>query len=238
MRKRPLSLTFFSFFMVGVFFSLPLQAIYQQDLENLIRSLTLLNIMVALLCLLSAIAAYCAHKSIRYLLPITIVTVIFNNWWVGYVGFNYNLTQTSIASLSFIALCSLLLERNSFQVLSNPKLKWWNIAVRQKTQIPVTLALLHGETLLKKSFDISESGIFLQGLEKAEFERLRVGEKLRLCLHFGKILKIRCSAKIVRKTEALGIYPSGIGFQFEESDEKIRAAIRNLSQASTAIVGL
>ena len=102
MKQRPLSITLFCLFMIGVCISLPLQAIYQQDFESLFRSLTSLNIAVAILCFLNALAAYNVHISFRYLLPLTFVTVIFNNWWVGNVGLNYDASQTTAASFGFM----------------------------------------------------------------------------------------------------------------------------------------
>lgn len=218
--------------MLGIFISFPLQVIYLQDAESLFQSLTSLNIAVAFLCLFTAISAYNVHKTFHFLIPVTFAAVIFNNWWVGYVGLNYSLTETSVASLIFVIFCALLLEKNAFKVLRNPQLKWWNIAVRRQTEIPVSLFFSRGETLIKKSFDISESGLFLHGLETNELERLIVGEKLNLCMHFGKILKIRCDAKIVRKNEARGIYPGGVGLRFEEMDAQIKSAIKKLSEPS------
>ena len=232
MRRRPMALTFFSFVMGVIFFNLPLQAIYLQDFENVLQSMTWLNIIVAVFCLLTAIASYNTHKSIRFLLPTTVASVIYNNWWVGHVGLNYSATETSAASLSFVIFCTILLEPNTFKVLHNPKLKWWNVPVRKQTEIPVSLILLRGDTLMKKSFDISESGLFLQGLEKQELEGLKIDEILTVCMHFNKILKVRCSAKIVRKAEANGIYPSGIGLQFFENSPMIRTTMRQLTESN------
>lgn len=233
MRKRPLALSLFSFILLGIAISLPIQAIYIQDIENLFQSLTFLNIFVMLLCTLTAVSAFKVHKSVRYLLPVTLVTVIFNNWWVGYVGFNFDPLQTSFASLGFVSLCAVLLEKNAYSVLRNPKLKWWEVATRAKAEIPVSVFPIRGEALNKTSFDISESGIFLQGLEKDELERLNVGEELSVCLHFDRILKIRCSAKIVRKSDASGIYPPGVGLQFSSTNTQIKSALKNLSQTNT-----
>ncbi|MEK6627009.1 MAG: PilZ domain-containing protein [Bdellovibrionota bacterium] len=232
MRKRPLALLLFSICMMTIALSLPLQVVYLQDVESLFQMLTWLNIFIMALCVATAVAVFKLHKSFHYLLPITIAAVIFNNWWVGYVGFNYNLTETSIASLSFLILCSVLLEKKAIKVLRSPKLKWWDVPLRSKIEIPVSLSpSLRGQVLIKKSFDISESGFFLQGLEKSEFDSLNVGEKFGVCLHFSKILKIRCEAKIVRKSAQNGSYPSGIGLQFEKIDAQIKSTIKQLSQS-------
>lgn len=233
MRTMPKALFLFSLCMMGVAIGLPIQSVYLQDFENMFQTLTLLNIFIMITSAMTAVAAFKAHKSFRYLLPITIVAVVFNNWWVGYVGFNFNLLETSAASLSFLVLCSVLLEKNTFKVLCNPKLKWWHVPLRSKIAIPVTLAPLRGPVLTKKSFDISESGFFLQGLEKEEFERLNVGEKFSVCFCFSRIIKVRCAAKVVRKCTENGSYPSGVGLQFEGLTSQIKSAIKNLSRVNS-----
>lgn len=232
MRKRPLALFLFSLSMMSIAMSLPIQVVYLQGFESMFQMLTWLNIFIIFICAITAVAAYNLHKSFLYLLPVAVTTIIFNNWWVGHVGFNFDLSQTSIASLGFLLLCTLLLEKKTYKVLCNPKLKWWNNPIRSKIEIPMTLSpLLRGPDLQKNSFDISESGFFLQGLEMEELERLKVGEKFCVCFYFRKILKIRCEAKIVRKSAGKGNYPAGIGLQFEGLDGKIKAVIRRVTEA-------
>lgn len=231
MRKRPFSLLVFSILMVIIAISLPLQVIYLQDFENLFQSLTILNILIMFQCVLTGIAAYKLHKSFYFLLPLVIMSVLYNNWWVGSVGIYFNLFETSLASFGFLGLCTLLLEKNTFKVLCNPKLKWWDMSQRTQIEIPVLLSpTLRGDALIKKSFDISESGFFLQGLENEEFDRIKIGEKFSVCFYFTRILKIRCAAKIVRKTSKNGTYPAGIGLQFVGIDEQIKANIKKLCQ--------
>lgn len=231
MRTRPKALLVFSICMMGVALSLPLQAAYIEDFENIFRTLTQLNIVIMILCATSAVAAFNAHKSLRLLLPLAAATVVFNNWWVAYVGFHFDTTDTLFASLGFLGICSVLLEKKTSMVLANPRLKWWNVALRAKIEIPISLTPpLRGQPLLKKSFDISESGFFVQGLAQEELERLSVGEKFNVCLHFSRILKIRCIAKIVRKCNEHGSYPSGVGLQFEKIDSQIKSAIKRLSR--------
>lgn len=236
MKKRPVALSLFCFLLLAIAISLPMQAIYIQDVENLFQSLTFLNIFVMLLCTLTAVSAFKVHSSFKYLLPLTITTVLFNNWWVGYVGFHFDPLQTSFASLCFVSVCSVLLEKNTYKVLSNPKLKWWEVAQRAQAEIPVSVFPIRGEALNKTSFDISETGIFLQGLDQNELERLNVGEELNVCLHFDRILKIRCSAKIVRKSTAAGIYPPGVGLQFSNTNAQIKSALKSLSQVQHSLI--
>ena len=227
MKTRPFAITLFSILLISVGLSIPLQALFLQNFENLFRSLTVLNEVTAGLCLLTAFTIYHVHKSFRFLLPLTFVTVIFNNWWVGHVGFDFSLNETTLASFAFAGICCSLLEKNSFNVLRNPKLKWWHVPLRKKLDIPVSLKKFRGGTQIKRAFDISESGLFLQDLQKEDFKNYQVGERIELDLHFNEILKIRCEAKIVRKTHRLGIYPAGIGLQFSD-DRQIKSTIKRL----------
>lgn len=228
MKSRPLAITIFSLILLGVGLSVPLQAAYLENFDNVFRSLTVLNLVMAGLCLMTAIAVFTVHSSFKYLLPVTIATVVFNNWWVGHVGLDFTMMETAAASFAFAALCCSLLEKNAFSVLRNPKLKWWNVAVRKKISIPVTLKKLRGKALDIRAFDISESGMFLQDVGKEEFRHYEVGERIEIDLHFNEILKVRCEAKVVRKTHRQGIYPAGIGLQFTEKNRQTKSTLQRL----------
>lgn len=228
MKSRPLAITIFSLLLLAVGLSVPLQAAYLENFDNVVRSLTVLNLLMAGLCLVTAAAVFTVHRSYKYLLPLTFVTVVFNNWWVGYVGFDFSMLETTGASIAFAALCITLLEKNAFTVLRNPKLKWWNVAARKQINIPVTLKKLRGKPLDIRAFDISESGMFLQDVGKEDFRNYEVGERLEIDLHFNEILKIRCEAKIVRKTHRQGVYPAGIGLQFTEKNRQTKATLQKL----------
>jgi hypothetical protein len=228
MKSRPLAITIFSLTLLAVGLSVPAQAAYLESFDNFFRSLTVLNAVMAALCVLTAAAVFTVHNSLRVLLPLTFATVVFNNWWVGYVGFDFSMMQTTAASFGFAALCCSLLEKNAFSVLRNPKLKWWNVAARKKVSIPVTLKKLRGKALDIRAFDISESGIFLQDVDKDEFRNYEIGERIEVDLHFNEILKVRCEARVVRKTHRQGMYPAGMGLQFTEKNRETKSTLQRL----------
>ncbi|MGZ3690737.1 MAG: PilZ domain-containing protein, partial [Pseudobdellovibrio sp.] len=211
MKTRPFAITFFSLVLIAAGLGIPLQTLYLDHSENFFRSLTFLNIAVAGLCWITAAAVFRVHQSFKYLVPVTLAAVIFNNWWVGYVGFDYTMTETTLASFAFAAFCCSLLEEKARMVLKNPKLKWWHVAERKKLLIPVSLKKLRGQAVETRAFNISESGLFLQDLAKDDFKNYQVGEKIELNLHFNEILKLKCEAKIVRKTPQQGKHPAGLG---------------------------
>ncbi len=216
MNRRPLALTVFACSMVGIAFSIPIQAGLLQDFEHITANLTWLNILVMSLCISLAWATLQAHWSVRILLPLTFATVVFNNWWVGFVALDFNLLQTSLASLGFVALSGMLLEKKALEVLKNPSLKWWNRAPRNQVAVPVILSpWLRGPTLHKQSFDLSDTGLFVQGLQGDEFTSLNLGERFEARLDLVGQAEIHCTVRVVRKTKGAGMYPAGIGLTFE-----------------------
>lgn len=205
-----------------------MQAVDFENYENVLQSLTVLNGLVASLCIATALAIYNLHKSFRFLLPLTLSTIVFNNWWVGNTGFDFSLNETTLASLIFAGLGCILLEKNSFKLLRNPKLKWWNVPARKKTAMPVSLSKLRGGFLEKKAFDISESGMFIPMQEGDDFKNYQVGERIELNLHFNLILKVRCEARIVRMSPRHGNYPTGLGLQFIDMNRVDKSIIKKL----------
>ena len=216
MTRRPLALTLFATAMLIVCFSIPLQAGWLQDIDHLTQSLTWLNILVMILCASLAWATLKAHWSVRLLLPVTVMTVIFNNWWVGHVSLDFSMAQASFASFGFVSLSGILLQKEALEVLRNPKLKWWDRSPRGQIEIPVILSpWLRGTALHKKSFDLSDTGLFVQNLLEEEFLSLKLGERFEVRLLLEGQCEIHCTALLVRKTTGAGVYPQGVGLAFE-----------------------
>jgi hypothetical protein len=239
MRQRPWALKLFAFLMMAVALSFPVQAALLQDPANLLKSLTWLNILVAFLCAGLAWSAFHVHRSLRYLLVITLAAVIFNNWWVGHVGLDFNWIQTTLASLGFASLYGFLLEKKTYQVVSDPKRKWWSVAPRKQLAVPVILSpWRRGDKIHKTSFDVSDSGIFVQGIQDDEMTQYKIGEKFEIRMQLDALSEINCSAKLVRMTPGQGHYPPGIGFCFEGLDETQKELLKKLSQQRTGLDGL
>ncbi len=167
MHRRPWTFTVFAVLMIGVALGFPVQVAYLQDVTEILRSLTWLNISIMTLSVTTAWAALIAHPILRALIPLNLGFIIINNWWVGHVGLDFNLVETTLASLGFLALHGVLLEKNSYRVLMNPKLQWWTRPVRNQIHVPVVLfPWASGNPLRKASFDISETGVFVTGFEE------------------------------------------------------------------------
>ena len=230
MNRRPLALTCFSIALVLVAVSIPVQASLLQGFSQLMQTITWLNILVMGACLITAWSALRAHWSLRILLPSTVATVLFNNWWVGHVALDFSMTQASFASFGFIAISGLLTEKRTLSVIKNPKLKWWDRSPRNQLEVPVVLSpWLRGATLHKKSFDISETGLFVQGLKQEESVPLKLGERFEIRLHLEGHGEIHCTAKLVRKTQGSGAYPAGVGLIFEGLSPLEKQSLKRVS---------
>ncbi len=232
MNRRPLALTIYSVVLILIAFSIPIQTGFLQDFSQLAQNLTWLNVVVMGLCCTLAWVSLRAHWSLRILLPLTAATVLFNNWWVGHVGLDFSMTQASFASFGFMALNGILMEKNTLQVLKNPRLKWWDRSPRNQLEVPVVLSpWLRGPTLHKKSFDLSETGLFIQGLQPQELMSLKLGERFQIRLHIEGHSEIYCTAKLIRKTDGAGVYPAGAGMIFEGLSAVEKQSLKKISSA-------
>ena len=229
MRQRPWPLYIFAFALWGQALSFPLQLawIYEVPLTEfaeLWRLLSNLNVATMALMIITGFAAFKVSRATLVLVPITAAVVIFNNWWVGYVGTTYSLWQTGLASLAFLALSILPLQGKSLAVLKNPALRWWRVAQRVQMRAPVLILdsplnlddldwLSGPDPLRATTFDMSKSGAFLQVPKKVHMS-LEVGDEMQLKIQLSEDREMFRRARVVRKASARGSYPDGIGVQF------------------------
>ncbi len=226
MRRKPWPLNLYAFVLLGIALSFPVQLawLYEvplSEIRELGRLLTDLNMLTMTLLFASSVAALKGSKATLYLAPLTAVAVVFNNWWVGYVGSDFSMWQTALASAAFLALSYVPFHGKVFAALKNPQMQWWRSAPRVQIEAPVFILdsrlnqewLSDPDPIEAKTFDLSTTGAFLT-----------VPTALRLGVEVGDIMqvKIRLSdqpelvkkAKVVRKASARGSYPDGIGVQF------------------------
>lgn len=231
MNHRPWAFSVFAVFMLGVAIGFPIQVAYLQDVTEILRSLTWLNVAIMALSVTTAWAALIAHPSLRLLMPLNFALIVLNNWWVGHVGLDFDLAQTTLASAGFLSLHAVLLHRDSRRVLRNPRLQWWTRPVRSQVNVPVILfPWANGAPLRKASFDISETGIFVTGFDGSELSALQPGERFQLRLSLSGHAVISCTGILVRKSDGAGTYPPGVGFCFENLTWSDRQHLRHLSE--------
>lgn len=228
MIRRPWSLTLFALAMLGIALAMPIQAAYLQNPEEFFLHLSSLNWLVVVFCLASSWSILQAHRSFRFFVPVTLGLVTLNNWWVGSVGLDYDLETTGVATFGFLCVHGVLLEKRARQILRNPELKWWRRSPRKTLVVPIHLFPMAGRKVVQaQSFDISESGVFVQGLHEDQFGRLHVGDRFKVLVALKEDYEVACSGQIVRKCPALGTYPQGIAIRFNDLGWKERRLLRD-----------
>lgn len=231
MSKRPLLLYIIPILLLMTAASIPLQVLYLYEhdlteLTSIIQKISPLNWLSIGLMLFTAHALFSANKSVRFLVPFTIFCVSLNNYFVGQWGNDFSFSQSLFSTLGFALLFAPLLHSSVFQILKNPKHKWWSRSERFKANLPVSLNPFVGQTILANTFDISTTGLFIT-IKSEDLSNLpKVGETLRLSLNFNSMKKIKCEAKVVRIASPSGIYPQGLGLQFIEPNRKLKHDLR------------
>lgn len=218
MKKRPLALTIVAMIFVGIAISLPVQALLLQDPRQFPSSMTLLNWMLMLSLLTSAVLLFDARKGARQALLTSITLMLINNYWVGWVETDYSADQTLLGSCLFLAVCMTLLQKESRWVLSRPKQNWWTIPTRKKIQWEVSLSPFNSQKIFSLStFDASVNGLFIVTEEMTFNEGQRFEILLRTGANQASQL-IRGIGELVRTTKASQSHPAGIGLKFTPKD--------------------
>jgi hypothetical protein len=216
MRKRPKFLLYLALSLIGIVISFPLQIsfIYGHSLFEtaaITAKLSFLNWWVMFISIGTAYLLLQASHHLRWAVPLLMISMVLNNWFVGAVATDYSLVSTSLASAGFLVLMSSVFQSDVRGLMKDPNLRWWLRAERVRVAVPVFIGGLHHTPIRSRSFDISETGVFIP--LRDEFA---VDEALDICIKLGVYTQIRCEGRIVRRQqEASGIYPVGIGIQFE-----------------------
>jgi len=224
MNRRPWSLTLYAVIMFGIAFSFPIQVAYLQDLGQLFKHLTTLNWMVIMICLALAGSALQAHRRVLALSILAMAVMALNNWWVGEVELDYSPEQTQWATYGFLAVHSLFFEQKAWAVLRDQTLRWWQRAPRMRVPLEAMVSPWVGEARKVRLFDISSTGAFIQCSQQMldEFEE---GENMQLRIGLNHYSDLKCTARLIRKSQAKGEYPAGIGVQFDSLSRKQRAQL-------------
>lgn len=231
MRDRPFSLKFVACFYLAVAVGLPLQiaTLYDHgphDLALIAQKMTSLNWSIFALSLLTAMLIWIGHKSVKYLLPLNMLLVALNNWSVSEFGDDYSESLTIASTLLFTMFNSILLFGRGLDVILHPELQWWRVSERVHCQQRALISTNQGELLEAAIFDISKTGLFLEQLNAKLGEALAPGDQVRLGLALaGHEDPLVLNAKVVRKAEATGHYPKGLGLCFESLKLKERLAL-------------
>lgn len=229
MKEKPLFFTLIALFFFGVALCLPLQIafLYDHDLftlsdwSSLWMKVTPLNLVVIAICLINAYLSLYASKALKFTLPIGIVIIAINNFFVSLWGNDYSFSQATSATVAFSLLSYSYIFTSAYDALKNPKLQWWKIPKRYKQNLPVRIEAMNHKKVLTSTFDISKTGTFLSSMTpytKNLMNDLHIGEHINLYISTEKG-DIQVQGRVVRKEfKARGDYPQGMGIEFSHLD--------------------
>jgi hypothetical protein len=239
MRTKPIIFNILALFFLGIAISFPLQIayLYENDLfhwedwKSIMIKMTPLNYAVVFISLTNSILNFKVSPLIKYTLPIGIFITAINNYFVGVWGHDFNLLQTSLATLGLTIVSYSFVFTSSYSLLKNPRSQWWKIPIRYKQSLPVWIESNNKTRVLTSTFDISKTGTFLSDMNqytKNLMEELNIGEHINLYISTQKgDLKIQ--GIVVRKEfRTKGNYPTGMGVQFSTLGILERFKLRGL----------
>ncbi len=219
MVRKPRLFNTMTVILVGLLLAFPVQVMflyghYPWEVMPILAKLSILNWLSMIGCGYTAFCAYTAAPQLRIALPLLTLLIAWNNMIVGYVGYDYNVSTTLLATIIF-ASGNLVFFQTEIQVLmAAPDKRWWLIPSRLKVKIPVFVSPQRSEGFSTDTFDISEGGTFIP-LRSAMASQISNGETLSLSFKLGTFRTLRCDARVVRHQKAKGLYPDGIGVKFE-----------------------
>ncbi|WP_372651391.1 PilZ domain-containing protein [Halobacteriovorax sp.] len=223
MTKRPTLLIFTCLVMIGIIISIPLQILAQTEVTAinyniLLQQITVFNWLVMISCFMTMMFAINGHK----LLPVSVIFLLLsihiNNYFVFKYAVNIDWYIPLIAScLSSILAFSFLLNKNIRYTANNQDKRWWLIPKRHQKTLPIWIVLDDSRCVLAHTFDLSKTGTFIStidGLENKLQSELELGRDVKILIGDKDDIEFHCNASVVRKTQAKGNYPSGIGLHF------------------------
>jgi len=225
--QRPTLFLLLSAVLVVVAMSLPIQAfvIYEHPLAEWAQALgklTSLNWVVFVGTLLAAFSIYRVSAFCPWVMLTLTVLVGLNNFVVGYAAIDYSPEVAWLGTLVFSLLNIPLWLESTRALMIQPELRIWSQAERRRMQVPIVIDVFRKTPLKAETFDLSETGAFIP-LSSAN---LRVDENISVRMTFGAFTHIRCEGRVVRRDEARGRYPAGVGIEFTNLNWRNRRELR------------
>jgi hypothetical protein len=261
MKTRPKELTALALAFLGIALSLPVQIMLlfgdpPWEITAIVTKLAPLNWLIIALSIAMVPLTLRASPLLWITTPLYIASVIWNNWLIASVqGSSGWLSPVHLSSIGLVLLIGGVLFKypSCRTVLLHPSKRWWLTPERKRVDLEARLCPVLGGEISSKTFDLSESGIFVvlddhsqwrgprfRTTTKAPETALRVGSYCWLRVALNDVSALTCTAEIVRKTEPRGIYPAGIGLRFvglTARDKKLLAGfLSNLKPALQAAV--
>mgnify|MGYP001105170313 CR=1 FL=1 len=224
MNKRPKLLIFTSIAMIGIIISIPLQIILQTEATAinyniLFQQITIFNWAVMLFCLTTMSLALNGHKLLSVSVISLVLSIHINNYFVFKYASNIEWYMPLLASsVSSLLAFIFLINKSVRYTAKNQDKRWWLIPKRYQKTLPIWIVLDENQCVLAHTFDLSKTGTFissLDGLENKLQSQLELGKEVKVLIGDKDDIEFHCNASVVRKTEAKGNYPSGVGLHFD-----------------------
>lgn len=227
MQRRPITLIVLALFLACVALSLPAQImlIYGHSLDELgavAGKLTVLNWLVMAGCLTCAGLIANASPHSRRAMALLTGVVALNNFFVGYYATDFSPAVAAFATFTFGLLNAPLWSKPMRELMKHPDRRWWLRSPRHRLSIPVLINSARKIPVRAESFDLSETGLFIPVGDT----HLQVDDRITLRLSFGTFARVRCEGRVVRRANAKGTYPAGVGVEFTGLDWRQKRALR------------
>ncbi|PIK15372.1 PilZ domain-containing protein [Halobacteriovorax sp. JY17] len=224
MRERPRLLIMTCIVLVGIVVSIPLQILLQSDVTAinysiLLNQITIFNWFVILACLSTMVLTINGHKLLGYSIVPLLMAIHINNYFVFKYALHTQWYTPVVASLICTAIAILFMFNKSVRfTMKNQEKRWWLIPKRFQKTLPIWVVLDDNQCVLAHTFDLSKTGTFISTVNGAnqELEReLELGKEVKILIGDKDDVEFHCQASVVRKANAKGNYPSGIGLHFK-----------------------
>jgi hypothetical protein len=219
MKTRPSLIYLHSLIALAIVVGFPAQVIHMFELpmadwQNVGRHLPWTNITSMIFIACMAAASWNVSRYYFHWAAVATAAVVANNLFVGTVGLNYSLLQTTVASTLFVGFSlTPLWSSRMRRAYLNANLHWWKSAVRYSFKATVKI---NPGSLELQGFDISKDGIFLCS-ESPDYHAMRIGQKVTLTWWSHVHGEVKVKGVVSRTTGAHGQYPRGLAIVFDRS---------------------
>ncbi|MDZ4660596.1 MAG: PilZ domain-containing protein [Pseudomonadota bacterium] len=206
---------------------------YPWEVMPILAKLSILNWLTMIGCGYTAYCSFAAAPQFKIALPLLTVLVAWNNTIVSYVGYDYNVATTLMATVIFASSNMVFFQTEIQLLMAAPHKRWWLNSPRIKVNVPVFISPQRSEGFSTDTFDISTGGTFIP-LKSAMATQLSEGESLSLSFKLGAFRTLRCDARVVRHQKAKGAYPDGIGIKFENLNRQQQYTLSQFFRVTAA----
>ncbi|EPZ51244.1 type IV pilus assembly protein PilZ [Bacteriovorax sp. BAL6_X] len=217
MKIKPLIFNIYAFVFIAIAVSIPIQVMFlyghgATDIGAIWSKMTVFNFMVMASCFLNAYFSFTAQDDIKWSFPLSIGFVCLNNSIVLVYGNDFEAASVILSTFAYILMTSYFILSHETNVINSPAAQWWKTAIRYQAPLPTKVSSTDIPINLGETFDISRTGAYISYNTPTQKDIFNCGDTFTF--NIGTDLELK--AKVVRKSNAVGRYPEGMGVQFVE----------------------